>query len=165
MERSYCKRYWVLLIILSTFAFMYGFKLNNEIIPGVSVGGIKLGITTKQLQKLMGKPDKIHPASDSQKKFWEYSKPTLLFTIKNDKVISIYVYRDNFQTPSGIKVGVSDKKIWDVYLQDFQTKRYIMEENTLGGLSVILPDRGIGFMVKQDIVTCIMILFPNKQEK
>jgi len=143
---------------------------TKDIVPGKSVGGLKLGATVKQVKSMMGEPNKVEKGEDGQKYFtYDYDADKqkeygLLLTIENDKVVSIFVYGDNFVAPGEIKVGVSSEKVMEKYKEQVAKKYYLMAENDLGGLNIIFPRVGIGFMVKEDkgkndeLVTCIMVL-------
>jgi len=145
---------------------------TKEIVPGKSVGGLKLGTSVASIKKMMGEPDSVEKGEEGQKYFkYNYNADKkreygLMLTIENDKVISIFVFGDNFVAPGGIKVGVSSKKVMDKYKDQIDKKYYLMAENELEGINIIFPRIGIGFMVKEDkgkndeLVTNIMILEP-----
>ncbi len=143
---------------------------TKDIVPGKSVGGLKLGTSSKDIKKMMGEPDKVEKGEGSQKYFvYNYDKDKkreygLMLTIENDKLITIFVFDKNFVAPGGLKVGASAMKIQEKYKDQIDKKYYIMQKNDLGGSDIIFPRIGIGFMVKSDakagddLITNIMIL-------
>jgi len=145
---------------------------TKDIVPGKSVGGLKLGTSSKDIKKMMGEPDKVEKGEGSQKYFvYNYNKDKkreygLMLTIENDKLITIFVFDKNFVAPGGLKVGASAMKIQEKYKDQIDKKYYIMQKNDLGGSDIIFPRIGIGFMVKSDakagegIIMNIMILKP-----
>jgi hypothetical protein len=145
---------------------------TKDIVPGKSVGGLKLGTSAKEIKKMMGEPDKVEKGEAGQKYFvYNYNKDKkreygFMLTIEDDILITIFVFDKNFLAPGGIKVGASAMKIQEKYKDQIDKKYYIMQKNDLGGSDIIFPRIGIGFMVKsdakagEDLITNIMILEP-----
>jgi hypothetical protein len=145
---------------------------NKDIVPGKSVGGLKLGTSVKGIKSLMGEPDKTQKGEGSQKYFiYNYDKDKereygLMLTIENDKLVSIFVFDKGFIAPGGLKVGESYKKAKEKYKDQIKKGYYIQAPNNLNGYDVIFPRIGIGFMYKHDdnagddLITNIMILEP-----
>jgi hypothetical protein len=79
------------------------------VVPGVSLGQVKLGMTDKQIYALLGEPQQSDPGPDSI----EYRYPTLDLTINNatNTVVNVTTADPRYSTAEGVGVGSSVLKL------------------------------------------------------
>ena len=165
---------WTLLFSLILCSAAFAKLENKDIIPGKSVGGVKIGSSEQDLIAKIGEPD-LEQAADTgvagqTNLIYHYDKDKgreygLIFTVENGKIISIKSEGpNNYATPEGIKVGSSMKEVEEVYADQLDSGYYAFAEDTSSGWKIVIfPRKGIGFMGKYDagkgdvIVTVIMV--------
>lgn len=151
------------------------------IVPGDSVGGIKIGskngFTREQLIAKIGEPDLEQPANSGiegqTNLIYHYDKDAereygLIFTIENNKVVSIKIEGPNgYSTGEGIQVGSSMKKVEKIYKEQIENGYFFgYSDPTTGWNEVYFPYVGIGFMGKydagkDDVLVTVIIVIPK----
>ncbi len=83
------------------------------IVPGVSIGAMKLGMSPTQARVVWGTPSRVRHVSPTVEG-WEYSRrrSTLYFTA--GKVYEIVTYSSAFATQEGVRVGQPIGKVAEV---------------------------------------------------
>jgi hypothetical protein len=115
--------------------------LKAPILPNKSAAGVKLGATTKAVQKLWGEPLKIEQIKPDHVR-WEYQD--VVFFFKRDKLTQIWV-RGLYdgQTKEGIRLGSTRQDVEAVY----------GELEWDGTWLINVPPFGIGFDFINDLMS------------
>jgi hypothetical protein len=154
---------------------------NDTIVPGVSVGKIKIGETAEILIQIMGQPDSSNAAMSKAYNGW-FTKPTMTgadttsqsfetFSVvsgKNVKETASRVKRIRITSPqyrTDMKVGVGNTLAY-VKLQYPNLKKPVAKSNLANGALVELYDEtneGIAFEIVDD--KCVAIIIHEKGQK
>lgn len=73
------------------------------IVPGKSIGPIRLGMKTDEVQRLLGAPDSIGPTGVGL-----YKRLALNLSSHNGVVTHIFALDDRYSTSEGVKVGITE---------------------------------------------------------
>lgn len=77
--------------------------LSNQVVPGQRLGPIRMGMSWKDVQAMVGKPDRHNCANDICTSL--YLKRRLNIVTANDMVTTISTVSKGYVTERGIKVG------------------------------------------------------------
>ena len=101
----------LLLTILLTSSLCFAAKENRMIVPGDKIGHLKLGMTQKQVVKILGKPDKALGVKKTGPVAFDYRKNygmLIRFDVKTKKVTKIGVlYNKEIPYHYSLKNGIT----------------------------------------------------------
>jgi hypothetical protein len=127
----------------------------------ISIGGLKLGMTTREVTKILGKPRQIKQKYDDtcfQRYTTEltYDKLEIFMlgsTRNNARIHSIYTSNPAYLTGEGIRVGSSVERAKQAYFNfkaDGNNKYPLVYINSSFG--------GLGFKVRNNLITSIELI-------
>jgi outer membrane protein assembly factor BamE (lipoprotein component of BamABCDE complex) len=120
-------------------------RTNQTIVPGVSVGNIELGMSKDDVVKKLGKPEKIHWASNNYTPDNLPRQCCMLFSdiefrIDNDVVTEIITLSPFYTFDNGLGVGETEETIKQTFGEDFY----------LSGGDLNYADKGVRFRIDED---------------
>jgi len=84
------------------------------VVPGTSMGGVKLGDSWSTARRVLGKQSFPAPPGPNYKEIL-FRVPDLIVRLRNEKVIALISSADNLRTPEGLAVGQPVSRIKAVY--------------------------------------------------
>ncbi|MDQ7822076.1 MAG: hypothetical protein RDV48_04710 [Candidatus Eremiobacteraeota bacterium] len=122
---------------------------NRLIVPGKSVGPLRLDSTIEECIKILGNPTETEQATPlSSSKGYYFNEQNLVLCVESSKISGIIVNDRSYPTLEGIRVGSS--------LQEMEA-RYGTKDRHTSGSSLVYPLKGIAFIVEKEQITSIYI--------
>jgi hypothetical protein len=126
---------------------------SSRIVPGLSVGGVKLGMTPGQVRQVWGPPSRVlRPEASIEA--WQYDQYRSTVFIGLGEVYIIQTNSPRFATPEGIKVGTVLASVLKVYGQPECQHAFA------GGLVLSYARRGLLIRVVNGVVRALSVFQP-----
>jgi len=84
------------------------------VVPGTSMGGVKLGDSLATVRRVFGKQSFPAPPGPNYKEIL-FRVPDLIVRLRNDKVVALVSSAENLRTPQGLAVGQPISRVKAVY--------------------------------------------------
>jgi len=84
---------------------------GTRIVPGLSIGGVKLGMTPSEVKSRFGKPTRAYSHPDGRVTTFLYPLSSVEFSLSTGRVKSIFTRSAAFATKGGLGIGSSHKAV------------------------------------------------------
>jgi len=134
-------------------------KLNYEIIPGVGLENVKIGMSTGQLKQVLGEPNEIENLDDEffddvHEAIWHYNQYFIYPVIDMDEDMIVSIMCDHPDSTLNkvkvIKMGIPELK---KHLKNCGAKTIDIDEECIE-----CPDYGLNFMFDGEKIDLIDIV-------